>query len=301
MIRRALWAMGLAVALALSAAAQQPAQYLDVFIAKAKPEKRAAFDAINKRIAEANRKNNGDTWIAFETEYGEGNVVTFVSTRKSYAEVEKGQEAFVGAIAKVAGGPAGAQKLFQEFNNCVSGTRGEIWRPRADLSANVPRDAAGRAKLVGESRWLRTIEVHVRPGRAGEYEEQVRAIKAALEKDPHSPAIYISQVVAGEPGNVYRVTTFRKSLAGFDAPGPSLEELLGAEGYQKFQKTLAETLLRSEVTLSRFLPEISNAPDDVAAVAPDFWRPKPKAAAKPAAAKPAGKPGAKAPPAKKKQ
>ena len=89
MIRRALWGMALALALALSAAAQESDQYLDVFIAKAKPEKRAEFDAINKKIAEANRKNNGDTWIASETVYGEGNVVTFVSLRTSYADVEK--------------------------------------------------------------------------------------------------------------------------------------------------------------------------------------------------------------------
>jgi len=302
MIRRALWGMALTVALALSAAAQEPAQYLDVFIAKAKPEKRAEFDAINKKVAEANRKNNGDTWVASEIEYGEGNVVTFVSTRTGYAEVEKGTEAFFGALAKAAGSPAGARKLFQEFNNTISSSRGEIRRRRWDLSANVGSGAAAQTKLVGESRWVRTIEVHVRPGHTREFEEQAKAVKAALEKVPNGPASYASQTVVGG-GNVYRFTTFRKSLAGFDAPSPSLEELMGAAAYQKFQKVIAETTMSVEVTLSRFLPEISNPPADIAAAAPDFWHPKPKPAAKPAAKSEGAKPAAaaKKPAAKKEE
>ena len=287
MIRRALWGMALTVALAVSAAAQEPTQYLDVFIAKAKPEKRAEFDAINKKIAEANRKNNGDTWVASEIEYGEGNVVTFVSVRRGYADVEKGTEAFFGALAKAAGGPAAAQKLFQEFNNTISSARGEIRRRRWDLSANMPSGAAAQSKLVGESRWLRTIEVHVRPGRTRDFEEQAKAVKAALENVPNGPATFASQTVAGERGNVYRFTTFRKSLADFDAPSPTLEQLMGESAYQKFEKVIADTTLGAEVTLSRFLPEISNPPADVAAAAPDFWHPKPKPAAKPAA-KPEG-------------
>ncbi len=302
MIRRALWGMALTVALVLSAAAQEPTGYLDVFIAKAKPEKRAEFDAINKKIAEANRKNNGDTWVASETEYGEGNVVTFVSTRTNYADVGKGMEAFFGAIAKAAGSPAGAQKLFQEFNNTISSSRGEIRRRRPDLSANIPSSAAAQAKLVGESRWLRTIEVHVRPGRTREFEEEAKAVKAALEKVPNGPASYASQTIVGGRGNVYRFTTFRKSLADFDAPSPTLEELMGAAAYQKFQKVIAETTLGTEVTLNRFLPEISNPPADVASAAPDFWHPKPKPAAKPAAKSEGAPPAAaKKPAAKKKE
>ncbi len=170
----------------------------------------------------------------------------------------------------------------------------------------MPADAAGRAQLVGEARWVRTLVVRVRQGRTREFEEAAKAIKAAIEKAPGGPASYVSQSVVGERGNVYYFSSFRKSLGGFDAPLPSLEELLGAEAYQKFQRIVAEITLGTEVTLSNFLPELSNPPEEIAAVSPDFWRPKPKAAVKPAAAKPeagkpAAKPAAKAPAAKKKQ
>ena len=40
----------------LTYAQQVQGDYLDVFIVKVRPEKRAEFDAVNRRIAEANRK-----------------------------------------------------------------------------------------------------------------------------------------------------------------------------------------------------------------------------------------------------
>src|SRR5260370_41540066 len=58
---------------------QDGATYLDEYIAKVKPEKRAEFDAISKKMAALNRRNKGDTWITSENMYGENNVVTFVS------------------------------------------------------------------------------------------------------------------------------------------------------------------------------------------------------------------------------
>src|SRR5437899_465721 len=90
----------------LAAVAQNPEGYLDVYIAKVKPEKRAEFDAINKRMVEMNRRNKGDYWLASETMYGEMNTVYFTSQRQNYADVEKGFDAFMGALSKP-GGAAG--------------------------------------------------------------------------------------------------------------------------------------------------------------------------------------------------
>ena len=55
------------VLLAALAAGQAQEQYLDVYIVQVKPEKRAEFDAISRKIAAANRQNKGDAWIAMET------------------------------------------------------------------------------------------------------------------------------------------------------------------------------------------------------------------------------------------
>lgn len=252
--------------------AQEPTGYLDVFMVKVKPEKRAEFDSICKKIVDPNRKHGGDAWLATEVSYGEGNTVYFISTRSSYADIDRGMEAFMGALNK-AYGQAGAMKVFQDFNNCIVSSRSEIRRRRPDLSVNPPKDVGALSKLLGESRWVRTVIVRVRPGRAGDYEAQLRANKAALEKSSQTTTL-ISQAVAGQQGSVFYITGFRSSLGGFDS-GPSLQQALGADGYQKYQKAVADTVLTTETILQRFLPELSNVPEEVASVAPDFWRPKP--------------------------
>src|SRR5882757_6136453 len=146
--RSVLMLVGLMLLTAL-AVGQMQEQYLDVFYVQVKPEKRAEFDAINKKIVAANHKN-GDEWIAMETVYGTGNRVTFISMRGSYADIDKGSGAFYGSMEK-AYGKAATDKLFQDFNQCVISTRGEIRRRRWDLSSNVPSDSAAVMKMLGET------------------------------------------------------------------------------------------------------------------------------------------------------
>ena len=119
-------------------AAQDPAEYLDEFIVKVKPEKRAEFDAINKKMVALNRRNNGDVWLSTENMYGEGNVVTFVSLRSGYGDVQKGMDLFMGAIAKP-GGKAAAEKMFQDFNNTIISSRAELGARMAGVGAAAPQ------------------------------------------------------------------------------------------------------------------------------------------------------------------
>ncbi len=86
MIRRSFTALLLATLGSGLMTGQDAATYLDEFIVKVKPEKRAEFDAINKKMVALNRRNNGDVWLSTENMYGEGNVVTFVSLRRSRVE-----------------------------------------------------------------------------------------------------------------------------------------------------------------------------------------------------------------------
>ncbi|HUJ94249.1 MAG TPA: hypothetical protein VLW84_03215 [Terriglobales bacterium] len=256
-------------ALAVSQAQQVPGEYLDVYIAQVKPEKRAEFDALAKKIAAANRQNNGDVWLAQETMYGRANQVTFVSPRQNYDQVEKAMGAFYAALDKAFGKTSG--KMFQDFNECLSSARGEIRQRRFDLSSNPPTDAAAYAKLVGESRWLRTTAVHVRPGEAAKFEDLAKDIKAAREKA--GLVTLVSQSVAGTEGTVYYITTLESSMAAFDAI-PSMQKMLGEQGYDRFLKVNAEAVSEADTTITRFLPELSNAPEQIAAAAPDYWKPK---------------------------
>lgn len=275
MQRRNVWASVVFVSfLALLATYAQQAQedYLDVFMVQVKPEKRAEFDAIAKKMAAANRQNKGDEWLTLETVYGPGDRVTFIGTRHSYADIEKASGEFFGAIQKTYG-KAATDKIFQDFSQCLVSSRSEIRRRRWDLSSGRPSDAAALAKLVGESRWLRTTVVHVRPGQAAAFEGLLQDIKAARDKDASNPPILVSQAVAGHEGTVFYVTTLQSSMAGFDGI-PTLQKVLGDEGYAKFLKTNSDTVANSETIISRFLPALSNAPQEIAAVSPDYWTPK---------------------------
>ena len=279
MQRKAIWtavAVVLLAVLAVGQAQQAQEEYLDVFTVQVKPEKRADFDAINKKIAAANRQNKGDAWLAMETVYGPGDRVTFVSTRHSYGDIEKAQGAFFEALQKTYG-KAATDKLFQDFSQCLVSSRSEFRRRRYDLSSNAPADAAAMAKLVGGSRWLRTTVVHVRPGQVANFEVLLKDMKAAREKASPPQTVLVSQAVAGQEGTVFYVSSLQNSLAGFDAI-PTTQQLLGDEGYQKFLKTNAEAVSNSETMINRFLADASNPPEQIAAVAPDFWTPKPAAA-----------------------
>ena len=285
MQRKARWASVVSVlVLAIAASqAQMPEDYLDVLTVQVKPEKRAQFDALNKKMAVANQQNHGDIWLAMETIYGRGNRVTFISTRRSYGEIEKATSLFNQALEK-AYGKGAADKLDQEFNDCIASSRAEVRRRRWDLSTNAPADAAAYAKLIGETRWLRTNVVTVKPGQLASFEAMARDVKAARDKSSPPQTVLVSQAVAGQEGTVFYFTTLQSSLAGFDGL-PSMQQMLGDEGYQRFMKTSAEAVENVETVINHFLPELSNAAEPVVAAAPDYWRPKAEINAKAHAAK----------------
>ncbi len=258
--------------LAGSAAAQQKDQYLDILVVKVKPERRADFDALNKRFVEANRAN-GDIWLALSTEYGENNTVTFVSPRTGYAGIDQGSDAFMAAVNK-AFGPAEGKKAMQDFNAMTVSSRSELRRRRPDLSINFPSDPAEWAKLVGESRWVRLGTVHVRPGHSVDYEAEIKRIKEAWEKSPQKITVAVSQGMEGTSGPVYYLATYGNSLGAFDGR-PALRDILGDEGFQRYLKVASELIVDTHSELLRYLPELSNPPKEVVAAAPDFWNPKP--------------------------
>jgi len=262
----------------LAAIGQNPEGYLDVYIAKVKPEKRSQFNAVSKKMAEINRRNNGDHWLAAESMYGEMNTIYFTSQRRSYADVEKSFDAFMGAMAKPAGA-AGAAQIFQDFNNTIISSRAELRRRRFDLSSTAAADAASVTKLVAQSRFVRTTMVRVRPGRLGDYQEQLRVIKAAQDRSGAPHALLVSQSLDGTPGTVFYVSRLGKSLADFDAVQP-LAQILGQDGFQKYVRTLAEAVLSTETIINRYLPELSNPTPEMVSANPDFWKPKPAAKAK---------------------
>jgi len=270
--RRALWALAVVVYLAAPIAVQAQGDYLDVFVVKVKPEKLADFQALTKKWADANRRFNGDRWLALEAVYGEGNIYQFTSTRKDYADIDKTNEAVMAAVNKAFGKEA-AQKMEQDFNNCLVWSRTELRRRRWDLSRKAPQGPEAYAKFIGESRLLRTTAVHIRPGHVPEFEALSKEMKEAGEKNPDAQPVFVSQVIEGGKGATFYVSALRSSMAGFDN-NPTMRDILGEEGFKKFQHINADAVEITESTLYRFNPDLSNPPDEIAKVAADFWRPK---------------------------
>ena len=264
--------VALAALFAISGAAQATNDYLDYYVVKVRPEKRADFDGVMKKIAEANRKNHGDQWLAFETEYGENNTVYFASPRKDFAAIDSAYDTFMKALKESFG--SNAESMLQEINNCAVSTRGELHKRRWDLSFNPPKSPEDGTKQLGEARWLRVSALHIRPGHTMEFEDLLREIKASVEKGGPSHTTLVSQGVAGQNGLTYYISVVQPTLGGFDSATTSLRELLGDEAYKEHQDSLAETIMGTETMLARFMPELSNPPEEIVNVSSDFWTPK---------------------------
>ena len=281
MARKVRWGICLVLLLGFCVAAQAQEGYLDEYVVHVKPGKRTEFDALIKKMAAANRSNHGDNWTATETVYGNADVVTFVSGRASYGDIEKASGALMGAMDKSMG-RAATEKLFADLSDCSAESQGLLVRMRPDLSSNLPSDPAEREKTVGGQRWIRTTRIVVRFGMGPRFEELAKEVKAAREKTGAKTLVWINQSAAGDLNGVYYVNQLESSLAGFDEAGADLQKIMGKEAYENLIKSASEVIEREDVTINRFLPELSNPTENIASAAPDFWRPK-AMAAKPAA------------------
>src|SRR5258707_12883577 len=103
MLRRAFWALVVVVCLAVPVAVHAQGDYLDVYVVKVKPEKLADFRTLTKKWIDANRRFNGERWIALQNVYGDGNGFEFRSTRQDYADVDKANQAAIQAADKAPG------------------------------------------------------------------------------------------------------------------------------------------------------------------------------------------------------
>jgi hypothetical protein len=272
MFKRAIWALAIAVCLAAPVTVHAQGDYLDVYIVKVKPEKIADFLVLARKWVDANRRFNGDRWLATQTLFGEGGVFVFTSLRQDYADIEKNSDTGMLAANKAFGKEA-TLKVLHDWESCLEWSRSELRRRRPDLSRKAPTDMDSYAKLIGDSRVLRTTAVHVRPGHIADFEALMKEAKEASEKAANTQPVLVSQVVEGSKGTTFYVTSLRGSLGGFDK-NPTLSEILGEDRFKKYLQVTAETVEGSESAVYRFSPELSNPTEEIVKVAADFWHPK---------------------------
>lgn len=275
MARRARWGITLVLLLGFCVAARAQEGYLSANIAQVKMGKGAEFEALVKKLMAANRENGGDHSIVTQVAFGEANVLVDQSFYQTYADMEKAHDAWTKALEKAMGHP-GMEKFLADIGNCLVDDRNILLHPRPDLSANLPSDPAAVNQIVGNTRWYRIIRIQVRPGQYQRFEELAKQIKAAQEKaDPHYYS-WVSESIAGENGGVYYVSQPRSSFSDFDHEA-NFANQMSNDVLLNLLKTASEVIQGEDIVLEVIRPDLSNPPDDIASVAPSFWRPQPAA------------------------
>ncbi len=121
----------------------------------------------------------------------------------------------------------------------------------------------------------------VRPGHDADWDSIVKMVKAAYEKIPDVRwAVYYAKY--GQEGTTYVVFTPMKSAAEIDkgfAQDKQFMANMGEDGMKKFSDLLAGAIEFSQHNLFSFTPAMSYVSDEWIKADPDFWKPKPHAAA----------------------
>lgn len=146
---------------------------------------------------------------------------------------------------------------------------------------------------ISHMRYLEIWVAHVRPGHNKEWEEINKMFQSGSEKAVPTNHWAVYQAAYGAPDGTYIFLTARKTAAELDR-GPqedkAFEAALGEEGMKKLDELFAAAVDSSESQFFMFSPAMSYPPDEWVKADPDFWKPKPMAAAAKAEKKPAANP-----------
>jgi hypothetical protein len=252
---------------------QSMPMYLELSRAQVKSDRVREFEEGGKRIADLNRRLKGDRWIALSTEYGDSGTYLFSSSRENMAAIETGMEAFMRSM-KEGLGPT-AEKFLRDVTGNTNSFKSEIRRRRWDLSVHPPTDAAGMNDLVGHSRWVRSIQVDVKPGRGPEYVEAWKKFQAELGEVTPPVTALVSESATGKP-SIF-VVLYYKSMAQMDSENTAIQKAIASDAYRNLGKVSGEAVAMTNWEIHRFRPELSNPPDEIVNADPTFWKQQPMA------------------------
>jgi hypothetical protein len=155
----------------------------------------------------------------------------------------------------------------------------------------VRRDDLGfRAKTIdlSRARFLRVLRVRLRPGHENDFVEAFKILGAAYEKINASTPWVVYQVNVGMPSPTFLVFVPMHALQQNDdilAWRKDLREAEGEEAAHRIEQIARDAYDETESNLYAVSPDTSHVAKEFAAGDPQFWSPKPPAAAKPPARK----------------
>ena len=274
---------GAAQALAQTQAPSGPPKVLQIFREEVKPGRGAAHEKVEAGWPKAFANAKWPThYLALVSVTGPSEA-WFLTGFDSLAAWEKDSR----GIDKNAALSAELQQLSAKDGELLSGTRSIAALYRDDLSYRT----AG--VNIGQMRYFYVTTVRDRPGHDTDFTEWNKIIRGAHEKADVPEHWAVFQVTLGMPGGTYLILQPLKSLTEVDAfaqtHGKAYQDATGDEGRKKLREAAAAGILNTETNIFAFSPKMSYVSKETAAADPDFWTPKPKAAAKPAEGAPAEK------------
>lgn len=259
----------IAAAAAGSAFGQAPAAYLEVSKARVKPERLKEWEDGVKKLIDIQRRLKGDHWLTLSTEFGDSGSFLISTARENFAASQTGMDAFMKAL-KEGMGTLG-EKLMYDLTAASVSFKSEMRRRRYDLSVNPPADAAAMTNLVGHARWIRTVRLDVKPGRAPEYIEAWKQFQAELQQVSPPITALVSESITGTPA--LTVGMYYKSMAQIDEQNSAVQKAVSTPAYQNLMKVSSEALAMTNWEIHRVRPELSNPTDEIVATDPSFWKP----------------------------
>ena len=140
---------------------------------------------------------------------------------------------------------------------------------------------------LSKARYMRILEVRLRPGHESDFAESFKLLGAAYEKINADMPWVIYQANVGTRSPFFLVFVAMRALKENDAylaRAPELREAEGDRGFERMQQIAREAYRSTKSNLYAVSPETSHVPKEIIDGDPDFWLLKPSANAKPSPA-----------------
>lgn len=266
------------IAEAQQQAAMGPPPVLVIGREVVKPGKGAAHEQWEAGWPRAYAKAKWPThWLALTSLTREGRVL-FLTGYGSMADWEKDRQNLDQNAALSAEDAA----LGAKDGEFLQESRTTVFRYMPDLSYQAPGP-------IATMRYFTIVSINVKPGHGDHFADVRKVIKAAHEKANLSDGYAVYHTVWGRSTGHYLIFLPLKSLKeADDSPtihGKAYKDALGEDGQKKLAEFNAQGVESIESNLFAFSPKMSYVSKEWIDADPDFWAPKPKAAAKPAAKK----------------
>ena len=163
---------------------------------------------------------------------------------------------------------------------------GPLREPGRSMWAVYRKDMSYRPEMlnVGKTRFVTIGTYRVRLGHDEDMRAGAKAILEAYQKGNIEATLLCYQVVEGAASGTYLFFSTMDSLKALDdmpARQRALSEAMGADNYRQLMKGSGDTFVSIDSNLFAVSPAMSYVAKATADQDPEFWNPKPAAAAKP--------------------